>query len=287
MGSDRVAIVTDSTADIPSSYLEALKITVIPNIVVIGDKSYEDGIDISRQEFYNRLPRMNPLPTTATPAVGRFQQTYEGLLQAGATHIFSIHAASNLSGIFNSASTAAQAFNNHVRVFDSQFLSLGIGFQGIEAAETASQGGSIDQVEAVAVDARKKARVIAMLDTLSYIHRSGRVSWTKARIGNLLHLKPFIEVKGGLVFSLGETRTREKGIGRLLELIRRQGRLKRLAILHTNAEEDAKRVLAKLNPDLPTPPLIVNVTTVIGTHVGPNGLGFAGLTLEGGSLIPE
>jgi len=107
------------------------------------------------------------------------------------------------------------------------------------------------------------------------VRRSGRVSWARARLGEFLNIKPFLEVKGGTIISLGEARTRRKGIERLLGLLRGLGDLDRLAILHTNAEEDAYSFLDAFSPQLSTPPLVVNVTTVIGTHVGPNGLGFA------------
>lgn len=277
MRSGYVAIVTDSAADVPPVLCDALNITVVPNIIIVGEESFEDDVNFSREDFYDNLPKMHPLPTTATPSIGKYQQTYETLLQAGASSVLSIHTSGSLSGILNAASTAALDFGGRVRMFDSHFLTLGLGFQCIELAEAAKDGLTIDQVENLAKQNRQKARVIAMLDTLNYVHRSGRVSWTKARIGNLLRLKPFIQVKDGLVFSLGETRTRQKGINRLLELIRNQGPLKRMAILHTNAENDARRLLAELNPDIPTSPLIINITTVIGTHVGPNGLGFAGM----------
>jgi DegV family protein with EDD domain len=277
MRSGYIAIVTDSAADVPATICEALDITVVPNIVIMGEKSVEDDLNFSREDFYNNLPKMQPLPTTATPSIGKYQQTYETLLQAGASSVLSIHTSGSLSGILNAANTAAQEFAGRVRVFDSHFLTLGLGFQCIELAEAAKKGLTIDQIESLAKENRPKARVIAMLDTLSYVHRSGRVSWTKARIGNLLRLKPFIQVKDGLVYSLGETRTRPKGIFHLLELIRDQGPMKRLAILHTNAENDAIKLMADLNSDIPTSPLVINITTVIGTHVGPNALGFAGM----------
>jgi DegV family protein with EDD domain len=123
--------------------------------------------------------------------------------------------------------------------------------------------------------------IIAMLDTLEYIRRSGRVSWARARIGNLLQIKPFIELKDGTVSSLGESRTRGKGIQRLKEFLIKLGNLERLAILHTNAEQDAHKFLDNLHIHLSHPPLVINVTTVIGTHVGPNALGFAAVTQQG------
>jgi fatty acid-binding protein DegV len=116
-----------------------------------------------------------------------------------------------------------------------------------------------------------------MLDTLEYIHRSGRVSWAKARIGALLNLKPFVEVVDGNVNSLGEVRTRKKGKARLFEMMQSPKPLHRFCVLHTNAEDDARKLLGNLAPELDSEPLVVNVTTAIGAHVGPNGLGFVAL----------
>jgi DegV family protein with EDD domain len=122
---------------------------------------------------------------------------------------------------------------------------------------------------------RQNTKLFAMLDTLEYVRRSGRVGWTRARIGSMLRIKPFVEVNGGQVFNMGQARTRKKGIDHLKEILTRQGNLQRLAILHTNAEDDAHAFIESLEFNIPPEPLIVNVTTVIGTHVGPNALGFA------------
>ena len=274
-----VAIVTDSTADLPPDLCEALNIHVVANIIVMNGRSLRDGQDIARSDFYQRLPAMTPLPTTATAAPGDYQELYEQLLQHGAEAVLSVHASSQLSGIVNSASSAARVFKEKVQVVDSQGVSLSLGFQVIAAAEAAQQGASLESLMALLEDIRPRARLIAMLDTLEYIRRSGRVSWARARLGNLLRIKPFVEVVKGQVQSLGEVRTRQKGIERLRSLLSSQGSLERLALLHTNAEEDALHMLASLEPglrqQLSRPPLIVNVTTIIGTHVGPNGLGFA------------
>ena len=121
-------------------------------------------------------------------------------------------------------------------------------------------------------------KLIAMLDTLEYIRRSGRVSWAKARIGALLNLKPFVEVKDGNVHTLGEVRTRKKGKARLLsKLMQSPKSLQRFGMLHTNSEDDARKLLASLASEVQSDPLMVNVTTAIGAHVGPNGLGFVAL----------
>jgi DegV family protein with EDD domain len=270
-----IAIVTDSTADIPDRLVEQYRISVVPNVIVIDGKSVLDGKEISREEYYNRLPAMKAQPTTATSSPGMYHELYEKLLEKGAKHILSIHAPKVLSGIFGAASTAAQAFDTRVQVIDSEQLTLGQGFQVLAAAQAALQGASLEAIVSRVDNVRRRVRVVAMLDTLVYVQRSGRVSWAKARIGALLNLKPFVEVRDGRVLSLGETRTRRKGIEHLRELLYRLGPLERLAILHTNAEADARQLLTSLTMDLPDDPLIVNITTVIGTHVGPNGLGFA------------
>jgi DegV family protein with EDD domain len=271
-----LAIVTDSTADIPEWLATEHSIHVVPNYVVINGHSLEDGRGISRTEFYNRLPQMNPLPTTATASTGDYQQVYASLLEKGFNHILSLHCSSLLSGIYNAARLAAQAFGNRVHVFDSEFVSLGLGFQVLEAAELAIVH-PVEHVLDMLLEIRKRARIIAMLDTLEYVRRSGRVSWARARIGGLLRIKPFVELRQGQVFSLGEARTRQKGIERLMHFAHKLGPLERMAILHTNAEKDARQFLSDLAPQIPTAPLVVNITTVIGTHVGPNGLGIAAL----------
>lgn len=270
-----LAIVTDSTADIPTYLLESLHIHVVPNLVIIGGQSLEDGRGISRREFYERLPLMAEPPTTATASVGAYQQLYDHLFNEGCSRIISIHASAELSGIYNAAAAAGQAFGDRVYIVDSGQISMGLGFQVLEAAEAAMRGESWTAVLNYLENMRPRLRVVAMLDTLEYVRRGGRVSWTKARLGNLLRVKPFLEVKEGRVISLGEVRTRSRGILRLKEILREFGPLSRLAVLHSNAETDARQFLEDIQPDAHLQPLIVNVTTVIGTHVGPNGLGFA------------
>lgn len=268
------AIVTDSTCDIPENLAEEYQIHVVPNILIIDGVGIEDGKGFSRREFYQRLPEMKSLPTTSTASSGTYHALYEKIFKQGFHHILSIHASSLLSGIYNAASIAARAFGERVRVIDSQQVSLGLGFQVLEAAEAIRQGLRMDEVLQRVEAVRRRIHLVAMLDTLEYIRRSGRVSWARASLGSLLRIKPFVEVKNGVVQRLGEVRTRAKGIARLLEMIHSLGPLERLAILHSNAEEDARLLLKSLSINLPTPPLLVNVTTIIGTHAGPNGLGF-------------
>ena len=271
----QIAIVTDSTADIPPEIVEQLQIEVVPAIIVMEGKSMEDGKGISRRDFYEKMPTLKVLPTTATPSSGTFHSRYQRLFQGGAQAILSLHVASQLSGIYNTAKMAAQAFGERVQVIDSGSISMGLGFQVIAAAEAAAQGLSLENITNHLNAIRENIRVIAMLDTFENIHRSGRVSWATARIGSLLRIKLFVEVLEGSVLNLGQARTRRKGINHLKDLIYKLGPLERLAILHSNAEADAQQMLADLDLDLPVLPYLVNVTPVIGTHVGANGLGVA------------
>jgi fatty acid kinase fatty acid binding subunit len=270
-----IAIVTDSTADIPQSFIDQLSIVVVPNIIIMEGKSLEDGKDITRQEFYEKLPTLKELPTTATSSSGAYEHKYRTLISQGFQHIISIHASSLLSGIYNAARLASTEFKDKVTVLDSQQLTLALGFQVIEAAEAAQRGESLQDVLACIESVRQRVRLIAMLDTLEYVRRSGRVSWARARLGELFHIKAFVEVKDGQVFSLGEARTYQKGLARLKQLLLGVGTIERLAILHSNAEGQAKQFISELPEHYFSNPLIVNVTTVIGTHIGPNGIGFA------------
>lgn len=271
----KTAIVTDSTADIPEDTIEKYDIHVNPNILIIENQNFKDGIDLSRNEFYELLPNLKNPPTTATASSGSYQQLYENLLNNKYDQVISLHVSGEFSGVLNAASTAAQFFDNRVYVIDSKSVSLGLGFQVIESAITAKETGDIKIIIRSIKSLQPKIRLCAMLDTLEYLHRSGRVSWARARIGNLLRVKTFIEVKDGQARRIEDVRTRRKGFERLLKLLQSHGPLEKLAILHSNAEEEAIKFLQAYSNFLKEKPFIVNVTTSIGTHVGPNGLGFA------------
>jgi DegV family protein with EDD domain len=275
-----IGLVTDSTADIPLEIQNQYGIEVVPAIINIEGHSYEDGFGITREEFYTRLPRLNPPPTTSAPSVGSFQVKYEALLQAGAGQVVSIHASNTLSGIFNAARLAAQDFGGRVHVLDSGQLSLGTGFQVLAAAEAACRGLVMDELLSMVELVRRRIRVVALLESLEYVRRSGRVSWAKAMLGTLLHIQPLVEVRHGIVHRLGQARTRLQGVNRLTEILNTLGPLERLAILHTNAETAARQLLEQVRARVPALPFLVNVTTAIGTHVGPNGLGFAAVPIS-------
>lgn len=270
----KTAIVTDSTADLPENLLQTYQIHSIPATLVINGQSFVDGDEISRDEFYQQLPTMETPPSTATPSSGVFQETYQNIFQQGYDHIISIHPPARLSGLFNAARLATNNFRSRVTVIDSGTVTLSMGFQAISAAEAAMKNLPLSEILTTLENVRKRIHLLAMLDSLEYVRRSGRVSWATASVGTLLQLKPFLTLKDGHVLRLGQARTRHKGIEHLYESLRRLGSLERLAILHTNALDDAQKMMQEFAAQVKSTPFIVNVTTVIGTHVGPNGLGF-------------
>jgi len=275
----KLGIVTDSTSDLPQFLIEEHGIEVIPTILILEGKEYADGIGISREEFYRRLPALRTPPTTAAPSIGEFSARYQKLLDSGCEHIVSIHAASQLTTIINSARQAAQDFPNKVTCVDSGSLSMGLGFQALAAAEMAESDlrFALEAIEST----RRRLQVNAALDTMEYLRRSGRVPGAVAMLGGLLSIKPMIELKDGEVKAIGAVRTSHQADERMFNNLLAGGEYERLAILHTNAEARAKKLLSgmmqRASQSVPRDILIINVTAVIGTHLGPNGLGWAAI----------
>lgn len=269
------AIVTDSTSDIPAAIREELGIYQIPVDLTLENKTYQDGFDLSRNDFYTRLPTLKKTPTTAAPSSGRFQQLYSQIFEKGFNEIISIHAASALSGIFNAARLASLEFKQLIKVIDSEQLSLGLGFQAIQAAKMVQKKKPLNEILDAIQSVQERIYVFALLDTFEYIHRSGRVSWAKARLGSLLNIKPIVELQKGQVINRGLARARSRGIQFLGDSINKLGKLDYFAVLHTNASETGLKFIEDFSPPEIPKPMLVNVTTIIGTHVGPNGIGFA------------
>ncbi|HEX6269833.1 MAG TPA: DegV family protein [Anaerolineales bacterium] len=273
----KLGLVTDSTSDIPAYFIEQYELEVVPSILIMDGKEYADGIGITREEFYRNLPSLRTQPTTAAPSIGDFSARYDRLLTRGCDHILSIHAAGALTSILDIARQASNDFLNRVTCVDSTSLSLGLGFQVLAAAEAAEDG--LDAALAAVETTRKRLHVSAALDTMENLRRSGRVPGAIAVLGSLLNIKPLIELTNGEVKAIGAVRTTKQANDRMLNFLLEGGSLERLAILHTGAEPRAKEFLNELmlkaSQSVPRDILMVNVTPVIGTHVGPNGLGFA------------
>ena len=277
----KIGLVTDSTSDLPGALVEQHELEVIPCILVLDGKEYLDGIDITREEFYRQLstrPASTPM-TTAAPSIGEFAARYNTLLSRGCDHIISIHAAGALTSIIDSARQAARDFNDRITVVDSTSLTLGLGFQVLAAAEAADLGlqAALDAIDST----RRRLDIYAALSTMENLKRSGRVPGVVAALGSLLSIKPLIRLKDNDVKAISAVRTTSQGTEKILDLLLQQGNLERLAILHTGVESRAKEllnaVMQKASQSIPRDILMVNVTTVIGTHVGPNGLGFAAI----------
>ena len=273
----KIGIVTDSTSDLPAYLVEEHNIQVIPTILVLEGKEYLDGTEISREDFYTRLPSFLTSPTTAAPSIGDFTTPYETLFSQGCDHVISIHSASQLTTIVNVARQAAKEFPNKVTCVDSGSLSMGLGFQVVAAAEEA-EFGLKPALDAIA-STRRRLQVSAALDTMEYLRRSGRVPNTVAKLGGILSIKPMIELIDGEVKAIGAVRTTHQADERILNFLLKEGELQRLAVMHTNAEHRARKLLnemmSRVPQSVPRDVLFVNVTAVIGTHLGPNGVGFA------------
>lgn len=275
----KIGIVTDSTSDLPGDLAQRFGVEVVPTILVVEGKQYADGKDLSRGDFYARLPAMQTFPTTAAPSIGEFSARYQKLLDSGCDFVLSIHAASQLTAVCDIARQAADDFPGRVAIVDSGSLSLGLGFQALAAAEAAESGADVETAIASIADVRRRLRVFAALDTMDYLRRSGRVPAAVTLLGGMLSIKPLIELTDGLLKPAGATRTTRQADERMAALLKAGLPIERLAILHTGAESRARGFLSRLmeecRRDLPREILVVNVATVIGAHVGPNGLGFA------------
>jgi len=270
-----VKIVTDSTADIPPEL--ANDITIVPCFVQFGETSYRDGVDITREQFYARLTSEQALPKTAAPSTGMFEETYRRVTADG-DQVISLHVASTLSGIYNSARLGAEAVPEaHVTVYDSETVTMSLGWMCIAAARAARQRQSVAQIVALLDEMKTRAHIFAALDTLDFLRRSGRVGWASAMMGQLLNVKPIITVYRGVVSLLERVRTRARSIQRLEELVTGLGPLEVLIVLHTTAQEAAQQLARDLAHLTPQPISVVEVTPIIGTHVGPNGLGLAAI----------
>lgn len=271
-----VKIVTDSTADIPEELVAELEITVVPCNVHFGLETYRDGLDLSREAFYARLKTSPILPTTSAPAAGLFEATYRELARQ-TDQILSIHLASALSAIYNSACLGAKAVSGvEMALIDSGQVSMGLGWLVIAAARAAQAGRSLAQVAALVEDMKPRVRLFAALDTLEYLRKGGRVSRAVAALGSLLDIKPLVEVRDSAVLPLERVRTRRRAIQRLIELVAGLGPLEELAVLHSDAPQEARHLAEEISFLYPLERiLIAEAGVIIGTHAGPNGLGVA------------
>lgn len=276
-----VKIVTDSTCDLPSELVEKYDLTVVPLYVNIGQQSFLDGVQLSRADFYAGLPDYPVHPTTAAPGPEQFRQVYQSLAEAGATEIISIHVSTALSSTANSARLAAeQARGAVVTVFDSRQLSLGTGLLTLTAARLVAGGLPVADILPRLAAQTERTYLAAALDTMEFLRRSGRVNSLVAGLGSVLQIKPLLKMHNGEVGS-ERVRTRQRAEQRVLELLAEAAPFEQVALLHTGDPRRAQQLhhaAAHLLP--PSEVLSVNVTPVIGAHIGPGAVGFVAVTRE-------
>ncbi|HEX6511700.1 MAG TPA: DegV family protein [Chloroflexota bacterium] len=262
-----VAIVTDSTADLPPERAEQLGIHIVPLSVTIDGATYADGAELAPAEFYQKLRATRGTPSTSQPSAGRFQEVYESI---DADEIVSIHISQGLSGTLNSARAAAeQVKGKHIRIVDSRQVSLSMGYLAQQAAESARRGASLEDICQQAEASAANAGFYAALDTLHFAQRSGRIGFARALLGSMLQVKPLITLREGQVQPLDKPRTMRRAIERLAELTEQAAPLAYLAVPHAANEPLAQELAERLAPVSPGNIDVVTTGAVVGTHCGP------------------
>lgn len=271
----RILVMTDSTCDLPLAWVRRFDIRMVPTYVQFGMESFaDDGVQLKRSEFYQRMAAAPMHPTTSAPPPG---QTHAIMAQAlkDADRVIGITAPAKLSGIYNTFRLAAEQLGpERITLIDSGTLSMGLGWLVIIAAEMAQSGATPKAIKSAVEKTRSRTNVWAALNTLEYVRRSGRVSWAAATVGDLFQIKPVIRLYDGEVTSVTRVRTSQRAFQALVDLAHRAAPLERLAIMHSNYLDGARRLadtLADIHPDHEI--AVVDVTPVLGVHVGPNGLG--------------
>lgn len=273
-----VKIVTDSTADLPVEIVKKLDIEVVPLNLHFGTTTFKDGIDISVDDFYDRLINTNEFPTTSQPSVGDFLEKYKEIID-NSDGIVSIHISSKLSGTFNSAIQARDSLdsNNKIEVIDTGQVSMGVGLVAKACAEAAIGGATIDEVTNLSKELSMRTECFAAIDNIEYLRRGGRIGRAAEFIGTLLKLKPMIMLKDGLVDKLGRARTFPKAIASLENIVRDYGSVEALSVMYSTTTPFAEKLSSTLDELLPEKESVVltRLGPVIGAHGGPGAIGIA------------
>jgi DegV family protein with EDD domain len=276
------ALITDSTCDLPQAMIDQYGITVIPQVVVWGDKLYRDRVDLTPEDFYQRLEKDPIWPTTTLPSPADFEKVYRDAIADGAREIVVITVSSAMSGTFQLAEQVGHKMDIPVHVVDSKGPTMSLGWQVLAAARIRELGGTATKMIDAAAKVRDRLVQIVCLDTLEYLHRGGRIGSATRFIGSLLDIKPLVQInhKSGLVESCGQARTRKKSIDTLVSRFFEQltpGSLKRIAVLHGNALTEAQALADRIKKYFHPVELLVNITgPVLGIHTGPRALALCG-----------
>jgi len=282
MPARRTAVVTDSTACIPPALAAELEIEVVPVHLIFGGRTFVDSLTDDTSEFYALLARSGDRPTTAAPSPGMFLQAVQrALSRADAVLVITVSA--QFSAMYDSARAAlerarAEAPHADLRLLDSRNAAMAQGFVVLEAARAAARGATIDDVLAVAETLVPRVRLLAMLDTLTYLSRSGRVPRVAAWAAGMLQVKPVVRFNASDIRLVARTRTRPRALDKMAELLARDcaGQRLHLAVHHANAPADAERLLAAARErcDI-VESYVTEFTQVMGVHTGPGLVAYA------------
>ena len=269
----KVKIVTDSTSDIPLELAKKLGITIVPVYSYFGDKAYKDGVDIGPDELYKRLVEGPVYPTTTQPIPADFAETYTALAK-DADAIVSIHLPTKVSGTYNAALQGLEIAKPRceVHVFDSLSVSAGLGLIVLAAARVA-KSGKLSEVLEETRKAIGKTQIRAVLDTLQYLLKGGRITKTKALVGTLLNVKPILKMRDGELVQAAMARSYAKGIDQLFEFAKSYPNLQEVGISHTTVFDEAKALKQRLVSVIDEKKIqMFRVGAGLGVHGGPGTL---------------
>jgi DegV family protein with EDD domain len=282
----KVAIVTDTTSNLPPEVTRNLPIYTLPLQVIWGENTYRDGIDITADQFYERLKIEKLLPTTSQPSPAVFRDLYIKLLEEG-YDILTITISSKLSGTYDSAFQARNMLPGpRIELVDSLSTSLAMGFHVLTAARAAAQGATLSEVKAIAEQARDHSGVLFVVKTLDNLHRGGRIGGAAAFVGTMLNLKPILEVRDGRIEAVEKVRTSAKAIDRLLDIFEARAKADhcpiRISTLYTDNPHEAEVLLNRAKERFALTDIsdafVGRVSPVLGVHTGPGALGIAYLS---------
>jgi DegV family protein with EDD domain len=276
----KIALVTDSTSFLPAELITKHNITVTPQLLIWGEETYRDGVDIQPVEFYARLITAKTMPTTSQVPPLIMQSAFQNLVDQG-FEVIGLFVSSKFSGTVQSAMQGKKAMGTageKVTVVDSLATSMNLGLIVLAAARAAESGSSLSECLAVVEKTRKNSGLYFAVDTLEFLHRGGRIGGAQRFIGSALNLKPILALVNGKVEGIERIRTKSKAHNRLIELVAEQVAGKsniRLAALHANASNDAKTLLDRIQLLNPIENIFAEVSPVVGTHTGPGTVGIA------------
>ena len=274
----KIAIVTDSTCSMPEELIKKYNITVAPQVLIWGNDTFEDGVDITSSDFYTRLKKATVMPSTSQATIGKFLEIYNNLL-AQDYQIVSILISSKLSGTVNSAVQAKAMLppDAAVEIIDSNSTAMALGFHLLVVARAIEQGASLAECVELAQKAAQHTGIYFAVDTLEFLHRGGRIGGASRFLGTVLNFKPILELRDGRVEAAERVRTRTKSLSRIIELVEEKigGRTPvRLAALHASAPEDARIVLEEATKKFkPVESYSSEVSPAIGANIGPGVVG--------------